>query len=93
MIDGTPQSSIMEALFNMPTTAHLLGGCVIGSDASNSVVDASHRVHGYEGLLIIDGSTIPANVGVNPSLTITAMAERAIALVPDPPSPSQSPSR
>jgi cholesterol oxidase len=82
MIDGIPQSSVTEALFNVPTTAHLLGGCAIGTDASTGVVDARHEAFGYRGLLVVDGSTMPANVGVNPSLTITAMAERAMALVP-----------
>lgn len=81
-IGGIPQSSVMEALFNIPTTAHLLGGCVIGADARHGVVDAQHRVHGYENLLVVDGSALPANVGVNPSLTITALAERAMTFVP-----------
>jgi cholesterol oxidase len=80
MIDGIPQSSVTEALFNVPTTAHLLGGCAIGADASTGVVDERHEAFGYRGLLVVDGSTMPANVGVNPSLTITAMAERAMAL-------------
>jgi cholesterol oxidase len=80
-VGGIPQSSVTEALLNVPTTAHLLGGCVIGADASRGVVDARHRAFGYEGLLIVDGSTMPANVGVNPSLTITAMAERAMSFV------------
>ncbi len=80
-MNGIPQSSLTEALFNVPTTAHLLGGCTIGADAKSGVVDANHRVYGYHGLLIIDGSTMPANVGVNPSLTITAMAERAMQLL------------
>ena len=80
-IDGIPQSGITEALFNIPITAHLLGGCAIGRDAASGVVDGSHRAFGYEGLLVVDGSTMPANVGVNPSLTITAMAERAMSLL------------
>jgi cholesterol oxidase len=80
-IDGIPQSGLTEALFNIPITAHLLGGCAIGSDPTRGVVDARHRAFGYEGLLVVDGSTMPANVGVNPSLTITAMAERAMDLL------------
>jgi cholesterol oxidase len=80
-IDGIPQSGLTEALFNIPITAHLLGGCTIGADAATGVVDARHRAFGYEGLLVVDGSTMPANVGVNPSLTITAMAERAMGLL------------
>jgi cholesterol oxidase len=81
-IGGIPQSSVMEALANVPTTAHVLGGAVIGHSARDGVVDARQRVFGYENLLICDGSVIPANVGVNPSLTITALAERAMSFVP-----------
>jgi cholesterol oxidase len=79
---GIPQSSVMEALANVPTTAHILGGAVIGADPGHGVVDSRQRAFGYENLLICDGSAVPANVGVNPSLTITALAERAMALVP-----------
>ena len=71
----------MEAVLNTPSTAHILGGAVIGADPSRGVVDARQRVFGYENLLVCDGSAIPANVGVNPSLTITALAEHAIAHV------------
>ncbi|HEX4187867.1 MAG TPA: GMC family oxidoreductase [Solirubrobacteraceae bacterium] len=76
---GIAQSSITEALFNIPTTAHILGGAVIASDPAQGVVDARQRVFGYENLLVCDGSAIPANVGVNPSLTITALAEHAMS--------------
>ena len=79
---GIAQSSVMEALLNIPTTAHILGGAVIGSDPSRGVVDARQKVFGYENLLVCDGSVIPANVGVNPSLTITALAEHAMSFVP-----------
>ncbi len=79
---GIAQSSVTEALFNIPTTAHILGGAVIASDPSRGVVDARQRVFGYENLLVCDGSAIPANVGVNPSLTITALAEHAMSHVP-----------
>jgi cholesterol oxidase len=79
---GIAQSSITEAVFNIPTTAHILGGAVIGADAEHGVVDAHQRVFGYENLLVCDGSAIPANVGVNPSLTITALAEHAMSHVP-----------
>ena len=82
-IDGMPQSSVLEALANIPTTAHILGGVVIARSPEEGVVDARHRVFGYENLLVCDGSVIPANVGVNPSLTITALAERAMSFVPD----------
>ena len=79
---GLAQSSIMEAVGNIPSTAHILGGAVIGTDPSTGVVDARQRVFGYENLLVCDGAAIPANVGVNPSLTITALAEHAMSHVP-----------
>ena len=79
---GVAQSSLTEALFNIPTTAHILGGAVIGHGPEDGVVDARQRVFGYENLLVCDGSAVPANVGVNPSLTITALAEHAMAEVP-----------
>src|SRR5271165_6344760 len=77
---GIAQSSLFEAFFNIPTTAHILGGAVIGAGPEQGVVDGRQRVFGYENLLVCDGSAIPANVGVNPSLTITALAEPAAAL-------------
>jgi cholesterol oxidase len=79
---GVAQSSTMEALFNIPTTAHILGGAVIGADETTGVIDPRHRVFGYENLLVCDGSAVPANVGVNPSLTITAMSELAMSHIP-----------
>jgi cholesterol oxidase len=79
---GIAQSAVTEALFNIPATAHILGGAVIAPDPSQGVVDARQRVFGYENLLVCDGSAIPANVGVNPSLTITALAEHAMSHVP-----------
>lgn len=82
IIGGYPQSSIAESLLGAPTTAHILGGAVIGSSADDGVVDRYRRAFGYQNLLITDGSTMPANVGVNPSLTITAMAEEALSHVP-----------
>jgi len=87
---GIAQSSVMEALFNIPTTAHILGGAVIAPDADRGVVDARQRVFGYENLLVCDGSAIPANVGVNPSLTITALAEHAISQIPAAEEPRQA---
>jgi cholesterol oxidase len=80
---GTAQSSTMEALMNIPTTAHILGGAVIGRGPEDGVVDRDQRVFGYENLLVCDGSAVPANVGVNPSLTITALAEHAMSKVPE----------
>jgi cholesterol oxidase len=79
---GIPQSGITESALNIPTTAHILGGAVIGADPEHGVVDAANRVFGYENLMVCDGSAIPANPGVNPSLTITAVAEHAMAQVP-----------
>jgi cholesterol oxidase len=79
---GVAQSSVMEALLNIPSTAHILGGAVIGADPDHGVVDADQRVFGYENLLVCDGAAVPANVGVNPSLTITALAEHAMSRIP-----------
>jgi len=64
-------------------TAHFIGGCVIGDSPENGVVDPYHRVFGHPGLHVVDGSAVSANLGVNPSLTITAQAERAMALWPN----------
>ncbi|MFI6811600.1 FAD-dependent oxidoreductase [Nonomuraea sp. NPDC050328] len=70
-------------LFDIPTTAHFLGGCVIGASADEGVIDPYHRVFGYPGLHIVDGSAVSANLGVNPSLTIAAQAERAMSFWPN----------
>ncbi|WP_018653650.1 GMC oxidoreductase [Actinomadura flavalba] len=70
-------------LFDIPLTAHFLGGCAIGDSPETGVIDPYHRVYGYEGLHVVDGSAISANLGVNPSLTITAQAERAMSLWPN----------
>ena len=80
---GLPQSMLMEATANIPTTAHILGGAVIGRDENTGVIDSRQRVFGYRNLLVCDGAAVPANPGVNPSLTITAMAEHAMASVPE----------
>ena len=82
VMDGDAMGSINEVLFDTPTTAHILGGATIGPDQGSGVVDQYHRVFGYDGLHVIDGSAIGANLGVNPSLTITAMAERAMSYWP-----------
>ncbi len=79
---GFGGSTLNEVLFDTPTTAHILGGAPIGSDPDHGVIDAYHRVFGHEGLHVIDGAAIGANLGVNPSLTITAMAERAVSMWP-----------
>ena len=76
------QSGTLEVLLGKASTAHILGGCPIGLTASDGVVDPKHRAFGYDDLYVVDGSVIPANLGVNPSLTITAMAEHAMTHVP-----------
>jgi cholesterol oxidase len=81
-IGGMPGGSWGE-VFNIPITAHILGGAAIGADASSGVVDAYHRVFGHPGLHVVDGAAVSANLGVNPSLTITAQAERAMAMWPN----------
>jgi cholesterol oxidase len=81
-IDGVAQSNVSEALANIPTTAHILGGAVIAADRDHGVIDRHQRVFGYQNLLVCDGAAIPANVGVNPSLTITALAEHAMKHIP-----------
>lgn len=80
---GTPLNILGESVANLSLTAHILGGCIIGKDAQSGVVDSRHRLFGYPDILVVDASVIPANVGVNPSLTITAMAERCMSLVPE----------
>ncbi len=82
IMGGTPGGSIGEP-FNMPLTAHFIGGCTIGDSRDTGVVDAYQRVYGHPGLHVADGSAISANLGVNPSLTITAQAERAMAFWPN----------
>jgi cholesterol oxidase len=79
---GVPGGTVGD-VFNIPMTAHLLGGAAIGADPSTGVVDPYHRVFGHPGLHVVDGSAVSANLGVNPSLTITAQAERAMALWPN----------
>ena len=82
IVKGRPMGNWGEVI-DAPMTAHFIGGAVIGLTPEDGVIDPYHRVHGYQGLHIVDGSTITANVGVNPSLTITAMAERAMSLWPN----------
>jgi len=81
-IGGFPGSSVGEVL-NRPMTAHFLGGCPISDSPDTGVVDPYHRLYGHPGISVVDGSAISANLGVNPSLTITAQAERAMALWPN----------
>ena len=74
-------SMTTEILFDMPSTAHILGGCVMGASRDEGVVDAQQRVFGYKNMYVCDGSVVSGNLGVNPSLTITAMTERAMSYI------------
>jgi cholesterol oxidase len=89
-VPAAPAGSLGEVL-NVPMTAHFLGGAVIGATRERGVVDAYHRVWGYPGLHVVDGSAVSANLGVNPALTITAQAERAMALWPAAGEPDRRP--
>ena len=81
--NGVTMGSLGENILNLPTTAHILGGASVGKDADEGVVDENFEIHNYPGLYIVDGSIMPANPGVNPSLTITALAEYAMSKVPE----------
>jgi cholesterol oxidase len=83
LVNGKPVALLTETLFGIPTTAHILGGCVMGKDGREGVIDKDHHVFGYENMFICDGSAISANPGVNPSLTITALSERAMSKIPE----------
>ncbi len=91
LIDGRAGSSVFENI-DAALTAHFVGGCVIGADSEHGVIDPYHRVFNYPDLHVVDGSAITANLGVNPSLTITAQAERAIAMWPNKGEPDPRPS-
>ncbi|MCB9207983.1 MAG: GMC family oxidoreductase [Ignavibacteriales bacterium] len=82
IVDGTPVALASETLLGIPTTAHILGGAVMGKDIIEGVIDKNNKIFGYENLFVCDGSAISANPGVNPSLTITAIAERAMSKIP-----------
>lgn len=81
-MDGYAMSFVNETLFNVPTTAHVLGGCTMGTTEADGVINARHEVFNYPGLYVVDGSAVSANPGVNPSLTICALAERAMTFIP-----------
>jgi cholesterol oxidase len=74
-VNGTAFSVLPEVVFDASSTAHILGGCIMADSPENGVVDFNGKIHGYDDLYVIDGSIVPANLGVNPSLTITALAE------------------
>ena len=75
---GVAVHALTETIFNMATTAHILGGCPMGTGPDTGVVNDRFEVHGYPNMYVLDGSIVPANIGVNPSLTITALAEYAM---------------
>jgi len=81
-INGRPMSSWPEVVFNVPMTAHILGGAVMGDRTEKGVVNFNGEVHGYPNLYVVDGSNVPVNLGVNPSLTITAIAEYIMSQMP-----------
>jgi cholesterol oxidase len=91
-IDGAPAGTVNEGLFNIPMTAHILGGCPFGLDDREGVIDLDTQIHNYPGLYVVDGSIMPGNPGVNPSLTITALAEYAMSRMPPKPgAPARQP--
>ncbi|WP_405938392.1 GMC family oxidoreductase [Streptomyces sp. NBC_00726] len=91
-INGFPGSNIGE-LMGTPLTAHFLGGCPIGATAEEGVIDPYHRLFGHPGISVVDGSAVSANLGVNPSLTITAQAERAMSFWPNKGEPDRRPAQ
>src|SRR4029079_204860 len=91
LIDGYPTSSLNEVLLDIPTTAHILGGAVIGATPETGVIDPYPRLFGHPGMHVVDASAIPANLGTNPSLTIAALAERAMSLWPNKGEPDPRP--
>lgn len=81
-LDGQPMTLVTETLAGIPTTAHILGGACMGDSPETGVIDHRHRVFGYDGLYVVDGAAVSANPGVNPALTIAALAERAMTFIP-----------
>jgi cholesterol oxidase len=81
-MDGLPTTLINGLFHSAASTAHVLGGACMGDSIETGVIDDEHRVYGYEGLYVVDGAAVSANPGVNPSLTITALAERAMSFIP-----------
>ncbi len=82
-VAGIPQNILLEVFFNRPTTAHILGGCPMSETSETGVVGPDLKVHNYPRFYITDGSVIQGNIGVNPSLTITSVAEYSMSLIPD----------
>jgi cholesterol oxidase len=82
-VNGVAQNILLEIFFNRPTTAHILGGCPMSESSETGVVNENLKVHGYPDFFITDGSVIQGNIGVNPSLTITALSEYALSKIPE----------
>ena len=80
-LNGHPITTYMSSILDIPTTAHILGGCVMAEDSSKGVVDENLEMFNYKGIYVVDGSVIPSNLGVNPSLTITALSEYAMSKI------------
>jgi len=81
-VNGVAQNILLEVFFNRPTTAHILGGCPMSEAGETGVLDKNLKVHGYPDFFITDGSVIQGNLGVNPALTITALSEYAMSMIP-----------
>ncbi|MEX0811205.1 MAG: GMC oxidoreductase [Chitinophagales bacterium] len=88
-VNGVPMNALTEIMFNMSTTAHILGGCPMGKSKEESVINENFEVHGYPNMHVLDGSVIQGNLGVNPSLTITALSEYAMSQIPEKPGNTQ----
>jgi cholesterol oxidase len=82
-MDGIPGSLLPEVLFHLTSTAHILGGCPMGESPEEGVIDPNGRLFGYDNIYVADGSIIPANLSVNPSLTITALSEWVMSHIPE----------
>ncbi len=85
LVGVSVMSTVMEILLNVPTTAHILGGCTMAASRADKVLDGRNRAFGYRNMYICDGSVLAANLGVNPSLTICAVTERPVSYIPAPP--------
>jgi cholesterol oxidase len=81
-VNGTAGNGLIEVLFNTSTTAHIMGGCPMGETINEGVVNPEFKVFGYPDMYVLDGSIIPCNLGVNPSLTITTLSEYAMSCIP-----------
>ncbi|TGL24340.1 GMC family oxidoreductase [Leptospira yanagawae] len=82
IVGGIPRSSLNETLLSAPVTGHIMGGCIVAESPEKGVIDLENKVFGYENLRVCDASMLTVNLGVNPSLTITALSERAMSLIP-----------